>query len=833
MRPLRLDLRGFAVFRDHTTVDFTDTDYFALVGPTGSGKSTVLDAICFALYGTVPRWDDRRSIENALAPSATEARVRLAFQANGARYVATRVVRRDGKGRVSTAHAGLEQLPAGFDLTSFDTSPAQRGATGLGTVLAGTPAEMESAVLAAVGLPYDQFTASVVLPQGEFARFLHAKPRERQDILVNLLGLHAYRRVAERAATAGRDADARAAAARGLLGDLRDADDAALAAAEAEVLAGQQLAERVETELPALVAAVAAEQTARADLADVERELTALTAVRIPTDIATLAAAITAARLNVDTTQAATVTAEEREQKLRAQRDGAGDATTLTRLLDLHATRADLARRSGELGDAVAAATAEHARAATAQLAAQQVADLATAAVTDAHAGVETAQTADRAASLRVHLTAGRPCPVCEHDVTTIPAIPTTPALAAARHHLADAEQAARAATAQLGDHDWALRAADRELAGATARQRESVARLTEITTQLADAPPAPQITAALATIADLDRAVATAATEVRDARHAERAATTALRHAEDRLRAAWTGFDQVRDTLAQLAPPPVDRDDLAASWRDLDEWARHGAAERADTRDDHRARAAQAQHEIEQRTTALDTLFADTPGTTPATGDPAARYRQRAALLVQAAEAAHRRVREQREQAARLADQITAHDQAARVAKTLAQHLRADRFERWLLAEALDALVTGASLILRELTSGQYDLTHDKGEFYVIDHSDAGLRRGVRTLSGGETFQASLALALALCDQLAGLSNGTASLESIMLDEGFGTLDAFTLDTVAATLENLAARGDRMVGVVTHVPALAERIPVRFDVTKDARGASQVIRVT
>src|SRR6185312_11762533 len=123
MRPLRLDLAGFTVFRDETTVDFTDADYFALVGPTGSGKSTVLDAICFALYGTVPRWGDRRRIEHALAPSASEARVRLVFETAGSRFVATRVVRRDGKGRTSTSHAGLEQLPAGFDLSTFDSAP--------------------------------------------------------------------------------------------------------------------------------------------------------------------------------------------------------------------------------------------------------------------------------------------------------------------------------------------------------------------------------------------------------------------------------------------------------------------------------------------------------------------------------------------------------------------------------------------------------------------------------------------------------------------------------------------------------------------------------------
>ncbi len=107
-----------------------------------------------------------------------------------------------------------------------------------------------------------------------------------------------------------------------------------------------------------------------------------------------------------------------------------------------------------------------------------------------------------------------------------------------------------------------------------------------------------------------------------------------------------------------------------------------------------------------------------------------------------------------------------------------------------------------------------------------MVDHHDAALARPVRTLSGGETFQASLSLALALSEQLAGLSTAAASLESIVLDEGFGTLDSATLDTVAATLENLAARGDRMVGVVTHVGALAERVPVRFEVSKDTRTA-------
>ena len=92
---------------------------------------------------------------------------------------------------------------------------------------------------------------------------------------------------------------------------------------------------------------------------------------------------------------------------------------------------------------------------------------------------------------------------------------------------------------------------------------------------------------------------------------------------------------------------------------------------------------------------------------------------------------------------------------------------------------------------------------------------------RSVRTLSGGETFLTSLALALALADQIAQLAaTGDVRLESVFLDEGFGTLDADTLDTVADALEELGATG-RLVGVVTHVRELAERMPVRFEVTK------------
>ena len=193
-------------------------------------------------------------------------------------------------------------------------------------------------------------------------------------------------------------------------------------------------------------------------------------------------------------------------------------------------------------------------------------------------------------------------------------------------------------------------------------------------------------------------------------------------------------------------------------------------------------------------------------------------------------ARAATKRVIERRAQAAELISRQQDAQRDQQVARLLGDLLRSDHFPRWLLTEAVDVLVADASANLAALSSGQFDLTYEDGDFYVVDHTDADARRSVRTLSGGETFQASLALALALSSQISALAAaGAARLDSIFLDEGFGTLDTESLDVVATTLETLA-QGQRMVGVVTHVTALAERVPVRFKVSRDAR-TSSVIR--
>jgi exonuclease SbcC len=160
-------------------------------------------------------------------------------------------------------------------------------------------------------------------------------------------------------------------------------------------------------------------------------------------------------------------------------------------------------------------------------------------------------------------------------------------------------------------------------------------------------------------------------------------------------------------------------------------------------------------------------------------------------------------------------------------VADQLGKHLSTRGFEQWLMADVMHDLAERASRRLIELSSGAYTLVTDGTDFKIRDHRNADELRNARTLSGGETFVASLALALALADSITDLAAEatTPPIESLFLDEGFGMLDAETLDVVAAAIEDLGASG-RLIGIVTHVRELADRVPFQIRVSRTASGS-------
>jgi exonuclease SbcC len=158
---------------------------------------------------------------------------------------------------------------------------------------------------------------------------------------------------------------------------------------------------------------------------------------------------------------------------------------------------------------------------------------------------------------------------------------------------------------------------------------------------------------------------------------------------------------------------------------------------------------------------------------------------------------------------------------------KQLALELRQDRIVAFLQEEALAILATAGSVHLEELSSGRYRLEVVDDEFLVVDTWNGEERRSVKTLSGGESFLASLGLALALSEQVPSLAaNARSRVTSLFLDEGFGTLDEETLQVVIGAVEVLGG-DDRIVGVVTHVAELAERLPARIVVEKSPRGST------
>jgi exonuclease SbcC len=139
-------------------------------------------------------------------------------------------------------------------------------------------------------------------------------------------------------------------------------------------------------------------------------------------------------------------------------------------------------------------------------------------------------------------------------------------------------------------------------------------------------------------------------------------------------------------------------------------------------------------------------------------------------------------------------------------------------KYRKFAQGLTLDHLVYLANRQLQRL-HGRYQLARKTGgelELQVIDTWQADVARDTKTLSGGESFLVSLALALALSD----LVSHKTSIDSLFLDEGFGTLDAETLEVALDALDNLNASG-KMIGVISHVEALKERIPVQLKVHK------------
>ncbi|AFZ68921.1 AAA family ATPase [Deinococcus peraridilitoris] len=903
MKPLKLAVQGFTCFRQHVEIDFEHLELYAIQGPTGSGKSSLLDAVMYALYGQTPRLG-KIGHDALISQGERGLSISLEFESAGARY---RVARARGRRQADNE-------------VRFETWNGERFVTLTET----KKAETQLAIEKVVGLNFDSFTRAVVLPQGQFDRFLRGTGKERQELLGALLDLDHYRRMAEVAGErkAALSADLRAQQTlldgeyASLTPEVLDGWRTEVRLAEEAAEQGQSVREQLSArvaELAQIGALHAQLRAARASLSELEERRAAtneaLERARRARRVAGVLPRIEArdraqsrAERAMAEVSAARQTRDERVVGVRAALQQSQEAQSalqecpaLQRRADgLHEAERKLAvlrRHGGSLGltdpsprawdeDAfvqarervnfqqqlsVEAKAIEHEAREIAALRLRVASDdenlaawrLQQEDVTEkgrqirsehdvAAAELRSVREREGALALRHQLHVGQPCPLCEQTVHALPAPPAVD-MATLEQRTLTLEEALLALRDRLSE----LRANIRALEGTVTRDRSDLYRREEALNSRREALRRLQEQLSGDAAAEARSLLAGLAAELRasgdDPAGQRRALLSEIamrvsRTEEIRRRAATL---EVSLAAAEAALSSAERG-MAERQSEFDSAEQVLSTSLAELRltEAQASSAALPEHEIlglEERyrlwSTVLEKCQGEVADLESTLGGRTFDERELLEARAQC-ERAEQYVTASRRRAAELAAQLRAGEEKlarkleleAALARTsrdldtwsaLAQSLRANEFQQFLLAEVESSLLDRAGELLFEISDGRYRLLLESGEYSVQDLWNAGETRGVKTLSGGETFLASLALAIALSDYLA----GNHILGALFLDEGFGTLDPQALEAVAGALEKVRTQG-RTVGVITHVESLSERLPSRILVSKSVAGS-------
>ncbi|KAA6432929.1 AAA family ATPase [Agrococcus sediminis] len=670
---------------------------------------------------------------------------------------------------------------------------------------------------------------------------------------------------------------------------LADADRAAGVAAELDRWARADTGvERSVVELDAATAALPADVAAERPIVEAEHEAAVRVASRA-TETRALEASLpgldrqaTAAEAAAAQAQAAVDAAKRRRADAPAARrllsDAREAATALAAGADAAARQVDaalerLAARDAAdaLAEPLAAARAEAVRSAAAQHTAADELHRLQAARIDGMAGELASELAD-----------GEPCPVCgsiEHPAPHAPASEAVTAddvaaaiersqralagASAAHEALAALEQRLAAAEARAGDDDRAsLERALEEARAAVRVAADAALERDEAERQLAEHDAAAERLDA--EVAEVELAAAASAAE---------AATACARRDDARDRLAEE-LGEHPDARALLAAATGRRDALRR-WLDADAHA--GAARAEQHAAASAGAAALAEHALPDREatagmrlepaarkallariTTHDAAVASARGVLAqpdldGLGEPpelepleaalgeasavAARANRAAAAAETTRDLAAADLAAAREAIRSLAEGAEHADAVRGLARALdGRNERAQDIETYVLATRLATIIDAANLRLAAMTDGRFTLVLDEARashgrasglgIAVLD-AHTGLARPTRSLSGGETFLASLSLALGLADVVQAEAGGV-SLETLFVDEGFGSLDQDTLEAAMATLDELRA-GGRTVGVISHVQQMQERIPSRIRVVPLPGGGSRI----
>lgn len=908
MRPLRLLIQAFGPYLDKTEIDFTafrSGGLFLITGPTGGGKTSLLDAMCFALYcRATGEGRDFTGMRCMSAPPETPTLVEFDFLLNGQAYRFRRSQYTHTNQRTKVPE--LRETHECFCLNGSGTQPELLESR---SALAVTQKAEEL-----LHLNYKQFRQVIVLPQGDFLKLLRASSKEKGDILRTLFSAEVWEQVRDRfhqkeksLEAAARDAEnlretllrqegvegssaleqSAAALEKELAGLLaqRDENHKKLAETESRLKAAEE-GERLR-----LAAQEAGERLAQASaraeaLEKAAPEIQAMTKEAGELQQKSVAAARERERLSAQHKQLAS--AQASAQKAKAARR---EQTALQKELENSLKERDDLTQRLEAGTAYEAQcreanlrlpalleqrqSLEQQRAAWEELARRRAAlQDAEKALSAARSQIENLRVESGAFTRRLKeqegllrsssalelagtLEDGKPCPVCgaiRHPEPARAAIQGAllppkeldilrTRETQARAALSTAEGLAQAKAAELSRAQEAV-AKQEKLCGDKTTPAQTAAQLAKITAQAEAAKKlAALLPKAHQRLEDLH-----ARRELIEQEQAQRRTKISALEAQ-----ASALEQQAAESLSQL--PETDPRTLEQAIKTQDALS----AQLAGQAESLRKTSGLREQELAWAREAL--RLAKTADQTAQAGLTAFQTKWPVPLDLPALTAAAKSLREQAQRcsqsigeaqstlASRRAALGSVKDLDVKIAGLSAEFSRVSRLSRglsgsnplktpilqYVLSVTLDEVLVCANRFFQRLCRGRYALQLASGpkgggatsglDLEVLDGASM-LPRSIETLSGGEQFLASLSLAFGLSDVVQSHA-GAVGLDSIFIDEGFGSLDAETLDAAMKAL-SLLQSGGRMIGVISHVQELQGRMADRIQVTQTTQGTAR-----
>jgi exonuclease SbcC len=953
MKPIKLTIENINSLRGRHTIDFTAGNLagcglFAIIGPTGSGKTTILDAITLALYGQACRYGGKSSPTDVMTTNTAISEATLLFACGDTTYEASWRLRR-ARGAVDGA---LQSPEASLKRVLRDGSIE---------VIAEQVVKARAAAESILGLNFEQFQRVALLPQGEFDRFLTAKDDERTQILEKLTGTGKYREIGEAIRKAFKQAASASKSLRDNITGLqisllepddlkvkterlatlnvlvptakKEADDiAARAKSAADYIKAIKAEVSLNAELTTAQASVKAHQPnvdrlarfrtlkpvydAKRDLAGAKARLTrAETDHKSAIETASQAAAVVAVtraqvlRYGRETMRNGLITASRAAEAIGWQPFASiSDAIAVIQPIaqDLNAIRTALPQVGRSKADAEKAwqllwqkmtevPTIVEAAGLDAEPETMAARGAAASAVERAYSSmlanlddqvarerrtvdalIQSIASLSKVAELEQQLQNGKDCPLCRQIVVSAPATGTSATelidanakLSGAQTELKRLESRVNRAgilhASLTNDNgliaNWkaatARTASDASQLNATlqavnlspdvqniANIDDHLAALINVLTYTAaevllrrvqaDGRDANDVAAAeqpAPTWASMEKAVEVYTRQIDTLTKADSAVSSALEQVAQQTSAVKLATELYNAQLAEhQVANPTELDAISLTdneWRTIE-------SQRETLISAERLLVGNLQN-VRQTLAILEAVQPPLPSTQE-------RVDALAAEATAKRQASNNAIAEQsslgeavnndakiRSQLLDLERQLGEKAISESRWKLLDEKFGGDRLTRLVQRIGMDALLGYANQRLQSF-SNRYQLRGvdtDGLGILVVDRRNLDATRVTSSLSGGEKFLTSLSLALGLSD----IASRSARIDSLFIDEGFGTLDAETLETALSALQMLRTDTGRQVGIISHVGALQERLQARIVVQPNGDGTSKLV---